>query len=249
MSDSSDSTLSNINVVEYQPPTDQPAVQQRPQRSTAGTLPSRYRDLVMLPMYLFYSGAYQSIKMAQRKNGPKPGDFDAKDLAMEQAAFQANTNPLQVLNINEEDPITLEEALRSPHKDQWVHGLEDEMKSLVKRGVLELVEPPPGARILDGKYVFKIKRDASGAPIRFKVRFVIKGYRQIQGIDFWETYAGTVKAMAYRLILALVAQYDLDCEHIDVKTAFLYGDIEEEIYCYIPPGFKWLNTYFNTKKA
>ena len=57
-----------------------------------------------------------------------------------------------------------------------MHGLEDKIKSLVKCGVLELVEPPPGAWILDSKYVFKIKQDALGALIYFKVRFVIKGY-------------------------------------------------------------------------
>ncbi len=79
----------------------------------------------------------------------------------------------------------------------------------------------PGHRPLSGKSVFKIKRDVNGAIARFKARWVVKGYLQQFGIDFDQTFAAVVKPMAFRVLFAIAAYYDLDIDQMDVKTAFL----------------------------
>lgn len=81
----------------------------------------------------------------------------------------------------------------------------------------------PGDRSLSEKWVFKVKRDVNGAIARFKARWVVRGYLQQFGIDFDQTFLTMVKPMAFRVLFAIAAYYDLDIDQIDVKTAFFYG--------------------------
>ena len=74
--------------------------------------------------------------------------------------------------------------------------------------------------------------------VRYKARLVAKGYAQREGIDYNEIFSPVIKHSSIRILLALVAQYELDLDQLDVKTAFLHGDLEEEIYMTQPTGFK-----------
>ena len=94
-----------------------------------------------------------------------------------------------------------------------------------------------GSKRVGCKWVFKTKRDSNGNIERFKARLIAKGYTQKDGIDYKETFSPVSKKDSLKIIMALVAQYDLKLHQMDVKTAFLNGDIEEEIYMDQPEGF------------
>ena len=102
--------------------------------------------------------------------------------------------------------------------------MEDEMKSMSSNGVWNLEDIPKGAKIVGCKWVYKIKRDSKGNIERFKVRLVAKGFTQREGIDYNETFSPVSSKDSLRIIMALVAHYDLELHQMDVKTAFLNGD-------------------------
>ncbi len=93
-----------------------------------------------------------------------------------------------------------------------------------------------GQRALRGKWVYKVKRDVNGKVARFKARWVVKGYLQQFGVDFDQTFAAVVKPMAFRVLFAIAAFLDFDIDQMDVKTAFLYGLIDQLVYVEIPKG-------------
>ena len=84
--------------------------------------------------------------------------------------------------------------------------------------------------------MYKYKRRAKGRVLRHKARWVVKGYEQLLGIDYNDTFAFVVKPMSYKALFAIAATQDLEIEQMDVKTAFLYGAVEEEIYVQQPKG-------------
>ena len=101
----------------------------------------------------------------------------------------------------------------------------------------ELVPLPSDRVTIKSRWLFKIKPGHNNVPERYKARLVAKGYTQREGIDYRDTYAPVVKHTALRVILSLVAALDLDMTQLDVKTAFLHGDLEEEIFMEQPEGF------------
>jgi hypothetical protein len=136
------------------------------------------------------------------------------------------------------EPQTLEEALSSPQSEFWRTAMDEEFKSLLENGTWELVECPLGVKPVPMKWVFKIKRNADGSVERFKARLVAKGFLQKQGIDFEEVYAPVSKQTTVRALLAVCAAKDLELEQLDVKTAFLNGHLEEEIYMQQAQGYE-----------
>ena len=103
---------------------------------------------------------------------------------------------------------------------------------------MELVKLPKGRKTLQNKWVYKIKDEGEGKKGRYTTRLVVKGFAQKEGIDFNEIFSPVVKMSSIRIILGLAATLDLECEQLDVKTAFLHGELEEEIYMEQPEGFK-----------
>ena len=104
--------------------------------------------------------------------------------------------------------------------------------------VWELVDLPKGYKPIGCKWVFKTKRDNKGNVERYKARLVSKGYTQREDIDFTETFSPVSTKDSFRLVMALVAHFDLELHQMDVKTAFLNGDLSEEVYMSQPEGFK-----------
>ncbi|EGU71915.1 hypothetical protein FOXB_17576, partial [Fusarium oxysporum f. sp. conglutinans Fo5176] len=132
---------------------------------------------------------------------------------------------------------TIKEARGSLQWENWFKGMTAEIDSIKENGVYTLANLPPDRKALRGKWVFKLKRGANEEILRFKARYMVRGFEQQEGIDYNETFASVVKPMTYKAIFAIAAALDLELEQMDVKTAFLYGKIDEEIYVEQPVGF------------
>jgi transposase InsO family protein len=135
------------------------------------------------------------------------------------------------------DPATYEEAVNSTHAREWIAAMEDEHQSLLRNGTWELVDLPEGRSAVKCKWVFKTKRKSNDTIDRFKARLVAKGFTQRKGIDYEETFSPVVKHNSLRAILSVAAAEDMDVIQLDVKTAFLHGDLNEEIFMEQPEGF------------
>ncbi|GKB32554.1 retrovirus-related pol polyprotein from transposon TNT 1-94 [Tanacetum coccineum] len=108
--------------------------------------------------------------------------------------------------------------------------MEDEMNSLYENNTFELVKLPKGKRALINKWVYKLKIEEHTSRPRYKARLVVKGFSQKRGIDFDEIFSPVVKMGSIRVVLGLAASLDLEVEKMDVKTAFLHGDLDKEMY-------------------
>lgn len=128
------------------------------------------------------------------------------------------------------EPKTLYQAKNDASWAEWEKAMLEEFSSLKQNKTWELVDPPGDRRILSGKWVFKLKRGPHGEVIRHKSRWVVRGFTQEEGVDYDETFASVVKPMSYKALFAIAAALDLEIEQMDVKTAFLYGNIDHEIY-------------------
>lgn len=135
------------------------------------------------------------------------------------------------------DPTSFEEAMRSDHSLKWLKAMEDEMKSMSANKVWDVEEIPKGAKTVGCKWVYKTKYDSQVKVERFKVQLVAKGFTQREWIDYNETFSPVSCKDSFRIIMALVAHYDLELHQMDVKTAFLNGDLEENVYMAQPKGF------------
>jgi len=153
------------------------------------------------------------------------------------AAYISTINNLNA-SPGPDDPKTIEEARASATWPYWAKAQLEEMNSIRSHGVWAKAKLPPGVRALKGKWVFKTKYNLKGLVEKYKARWVIKGFLQKEGVDFFETFASVVRSTTYKLIFALVALRDLECHQIDVETAFLYGLLNEVIYMETPPGFE-----------
>ncbi|KAE8678648.1 hypothetical protein F3Y22_tig00111402pilonHSYRG00027 [Hibiscus syriacus] len=136
-------------------------------------------------------------------------------------------------------PATFNEAVQSSEHKKWRIAMNEEMQSLQKNQTWKLASLPKGKKAIGCKWVYA-KKD--GFPdknnIRYKARLVAKGYAQTEGVDYNEVFSPVVKHSSIIILLALVAQLDLELVQMGVKTAFLHGDLDEEIYMTQPDGFK-----------
>jgi len=116
--------------------------------------------------------------------------------------------------------------------------MQEEMRSYLENHTYDLVKLPKEKKALKNKWVYKLKTENNSSQQRYKARLVVKGFSQKKGIDFEEIFSPVVKMSSIRVVLGLAARLNLEVEQLDVKTAFLHGDLEEEIYMEQPEGFK-----------
>jgi hypothetical protein len=131
-------------------------------------------------------------------------------------------------------PTSVDEALND---SRWIQAMKEEMEALLKNKTWTLVSLPEGQKTVGCKWVFSIKYKADGSVERYKARLVAKGYTQTYGIDYQETFSPVAKLSTVRVLLSLAANLDWPLHQFDVKNAFLHGDLEEEIYMDVPPGY------------
>jgi hypothetical protein len=115
--------------------------------------------------------------------------------------------------------------------------MEDELNSMSSNDVWDLVEIPNGAKKVGCKWVYKTKYDSKGKVERFKARLVAKGFTQKEGIDYTETFSPVSKNVSFRIVMALIAHYDLELHQMDVKIVFLNGVLQENVYMAPLEGF------------
>ena len=135
------------------------------------------------------------------------------------------------------EPQCYSEAMGLKDSLQWELAMKDEMKSLEKNKTWHLTKLPTGKKALQNKWVFRVKDEHDGTK-RYKARLVVKGFQQKDGVDFNEIFSPVVKMTTIRLVLSIVAAEGLHLEQLDVKTAFLHGDLDEDIYMIQPEGFQ-----------
>ena len=135
------------------------------------------------------------------------------------------------------EPKTYAEAMARPDAAMWEAACEEERKSFEAMEVFEVVPQPERKKVVGSKWVYREKRGPDGKVQKYKARVVAQGFTQVEGIDFDETFAPVAKLSSLRAILALAAELDLEVHQMDVKSAYLNGKLEEEIYMEPPPGF------------
>ncbi|KAL0411537.1 UNVERIFIED_CONTAM: hypothetical protein Slati_3743400 [Sesamum latifolium] len=150
---------------------------------------------------------------------------------LERYEFVALTSQL------DNDPKAYGEAMSDIDSNKWLMSMKSEMDSMRSNQVWTLVDPPKGARPVGCKWVYKRKLGVDGEVTAFKARLVAKGYTQRPRVDFEETYSPVAMAKSIWILLAIAAWYDYEIWQMDMKTAFLNGFIEKEIFMDQPEGF------------
>ncbi|CAI7779329.1 unnamed protein product [Closterium sp. NIES-53] len=133
-------------------------------------------------------------------------------------------------------PRSYAEAITGPYSSQWQAAMDAEMASWKSTGTYVDEVPPPGVIIVDGMWIFRVKRPP-GSPPAFKARYVARGFSQQQGVDYFQTFSPTPKMTSLRVLLHVAAQRDYELHSLDFSTAFLQGSLHEEIWLRRPPGF------------
>ena len=135
-------------------------------------------------------------------------------------------------------PNNFSDVLLHPDKYKFLEAMRVEVNHHKDKKTWTTMLPDPGTKVIDGRWVYAIKEDAEGNIVRWKARWVAKGFLQKYDVDFFETYSGVVKTMIWQLILALVAKYDYEAHHVDIVTAFLESDLKERVFVRQPIGFE-----------
>jgi len=135
------------------------------------------------------------------------------------------------------EPATIKQAFEGEHAEEWKAAADEEYHALMENKTWELVDRPKERKVLSNKWVFRIKYQSDGSIDRFKGRLVVRGFEQVHGLDYNETFAPVVKFDTIRTLLAFAIQNDLLIHQMDVVTAFLNGVIDQEIFMEQPDGY------------
>lgn len=141
----------------------------------------------------------------------------------------------ELMFVGIEEPVNYSQAVK---KRDWRQAMQSELDSIEKNGTWFLTKLPDGHKVIGLKWIYKLKKDAEGNIIKYKARLVAKGYVQEQGVDYDEIFAPITRLETVRLLLALAAKNQWQVHHLDVKTAFLNGEINEEVYVMQPEGYE-----------
>ncbi|GKE34750.1 retrotransposon protein, putative, ty1-copia subclass, partial [Tanacetum coccineum] len=135
------------------------------------------------------------------------------------------------------EPANYKATLLDPKSDKWLNAMNVEMQSMKENEVWELVDLPLDGKTVGHKWLFKKKTNMDGAVHTYKARLVAKGFNQTPWIDYEETFSHVADIRDIRILIAIAAFYDYEIWQMDVKTAFLNGYLNEEVYMEQPKGF------------
>ena len=241
---------------EQQPSEQQPSETQREEAGEADKEPTR--EEVLIPSFLpalekitprrsaraATNHNYRHLNNPNSRAKPAPRTFGNPAPALEPIDDEQQVNYAQTSvsfitqEIEPRDvPRTLAEAKASPEWPEWEKAIKAEMDILGEMGTWKLGDLPKGREAVGCKWVFDIKHDHEGKISRYKARLVAQGYSQIPGMDYFETFAPVVRHDSLRAMLAIAAIRNLEIRQLDIKGAYLNGDLQEEIYMRQPEGF------------
>ena len=143
------------------------------------------------------------------------------------------------------EPIDYNDIFNLEDKELWLEAVQNELKSLKLMNVYNAIDKvPPNANVISCRWVFKYKRDSKGNIIKRKARLVARGFTQQIGIDFQETFSPTLKHDSLRILTAISTQLNFNIKQIDINSAYLNAELEEDIYLEIPEGHPTTANYF-----
>lgn len=168
--------------------------------------------------------------------GESPKDGNSSDTSVFEDSESLSAFLVNAEGGNGDEPQTVQEALSGPEADSWKNAMKDEYNSFITNKCWSLCDRVESQKPVKCKWVFKRKL-INGETLKYKARLVAKGFTQKQGIDYNETFSPVVRYSSIRALLAVAAEYEMEVEHLDVKTAFLNGDLEETVYMEQPEAF------------
>jgi hypothetical protein len=139
-----------------------------------------------------------------------------------------------VTSITESEPSSYEEAAS---QQVWREAMVEEYASIMKNDVWEVVPRPEGKSVVTSRWLYKIKHAADGSIEKYKARFVARGFSQVEGVDYDETFAPVARYSSIRSVVSIAAEMGWKIHQMDVKTAFLNGVLDQEVYVEQPLGF------------
>ncbi|GJZ49539.1 putative retrotransposon ty1-copia subclass protein [Tanacetum coccineum] len=128
------------------------------------------------------------------------------------------------------EPTNYRAALSDPESDKWLEAMNAEMQSMKDNQVWNLVDLPPNCKTVRSKWLFKKRIDMDGNIRTYKARLIAKGFTQTYGVDYEETFSPIADIKAIRILIAIEVFYDYKIWQMDVKTAFLNGRLNEDVY-------------------
>lgn len=141
---------------------------------------------------------------------------------------------MMVMMVAENDPILFAGAIKH---SKWDKAMTREIEAIEKNHTCELTVLPKGIKPIGVKWVYKTKLNEDGKLEKYKARLVAKGYAQCYGVDYTEVFAPVARFDTIRVILVVAAQSNWDVFQLDVKSAFLHGELKEEVFVQLPEGF------------
>lgn len=170
------------------------------------------------------------IKTRSGRQVTKPAKYDG--YVMSHLVFSA-------IDLIDDVPKTYSSAVTGVHANQWKNAIQDEIDSLKKNNTWTLSHLPKGRKVVGTKWVFKIKRDSIGSVKKYKARLVAQGFPQKEGVDYYDTNSPVAKLTTPRTLISIAVQRNWFLQQLDVKTAFLYGILTEDIYIEKPKGLNY----------
>lgn len=150
---------------------------------------------------------------------------------------ETNEN-VESINSLSEIPTNYNEAINHANKEYWIGAMLEELSSIDKNKTWILCDLPKERKAIGCRWLFNMKNNEKGEPVRFKARLVAQGFSRKFGVDYNQTFAPVAKHSTLRILLSIASQNNYHTKHLDIKTAFLYGKLTETIFMKQPPGFE-----------
>ncbi|RVW21205.1 Retrovirus-related Pol polyprotein from transposon RE1 [Vitis vinifera] len=193
-------------------------------------------------VFIGYSNSSKAYRIFQPQNGKILVSRDVKFMEDRQWNWEESIKmqlPKVPQYFDEDiDDVPVREFEEAEKDDKWIEAMKEELRMIEKNDTWELVDSPQHRKVIGVKWVYRTKLNADGSVNKYKARLVVKGYSQVFGVDFSETFAPVARLDTIRMLLALTAQKGWKTYQLDVKSAFLNGYLQEEIYVEQPEGFQ-----------